>query len=174
MTTAYFLHIKRDCEMKISKHLNVSLGFSSISVLLAIIIGIFPFHLRANATTKLANSFFIAASQVGWSISLSWIVIACHCGTGGFVNSFLSLQLWRPLSRIGLSIYVTHFLAIMAIFGTQKQPTYFNEFLKTHLFFGDVGLSFGVAVLAFLTFEASFLTIEKSLNTRKDKKENSS
>lgn len=115
------------------------------------------------------NAVFIAASRLGWSLSLSWIVFACHCGAGGLVNSFLSLELWKPLSRIGLSIYLTHFLAILAIFGTQKQPAYYNEFLKTHLFFGDLGLSFGVAVLAFLTFEAPVLSIESCLKTKKEK-----
>jgi hypothetical protein len=58
----------------------------------------------------------------------------------------------------------------VAIFGTLKQPTYFNEFLKTHLFLGDFGLSFGIAVLAFLTFEAPFLAIEKSFYSRKIRK----
>lgn len=85
------------------------------------------------------------------------------------MNSFLSLPLWKPLSRIGLSIYITHMLAILAIFGTQKQPAYFNDFLSTHLYFGDMVLSFGVAVLAFLTFEASFLSIEKSFHVQKKK-----
>lgn len=116
------------------------------------------------------NAFFIAAAHLGWSLSISWIIFACHSGVGGFVNSFLSLRVWKPLARIGLSIYLTHILAILAIFGTQKQPEYFNEFLKTHLFIGDLGLSFGVAVLAFLTFEASVLSIEKSFHSEKNEK----
>lgn len=86
------------------------------------------------------------------------------------MNRFLSLPMWKPLSRLGLSIYLTHILAVLAIFGTQKQPAYFNEFLKTHLYLGDLGLAFGVAVLAFLSFEASVLAIEKSFHPKKDEK----
>lgn len=83
---------------------------------------------------------------------------------------FLSLPLWRPLAKLGLSVYITHILGILAIFGTQKQPLDFNEFLKTHLFIGDLGLCFGIAVLAFLTVEAPFLAIEKSFYVKENEK----
>jgi hypothetical protein len=65
---------------------------------------------------------------------------------------------------------VTHILGLLAIFGTQKQPIYFNEFLKTHLFIGDLGLCFGIAILAFLTFEAPFLAIERSIYAKENAK----
>lgn len=170
MMTAYVLHTSGEPAMKCSKHLNASLWVSSISIIFAIMAGTFPFHSRDYVESKLLNSAFIAASHLGWSVSISWIILACHSGTGGLVNSFLSLPIWKPLSRIGLSVHVTHILSVVAIFGTQKQPAYFNEFLKTHLYLGDLGLSFGVAVLAFLTFESSVLTIEKSLRFPRKKK----
>lgn len=170
MMTAYLIHTKQVFLLKPPKYLNTSLWLSSISITFAIFVGIFPFHTNHNVHSNFMNAFFIAGTQLGWSISISWIIVACHSGSGGVVNSFLSLRLWKPLARIGLSIYLTHILAILAIFGTQKQPAYFNEFLKTHLFLGDMGLSFGVAVLAFLTFEASVLAIEKSFHTQKSEK----
>lgn len=109
-------------------------------------------------------------SQLGWSLSVSWIIFACHAFSG-FVNSFLSLSVWKPLAKIGLSIYLTHVLCQIAMFGTQKQPAYYSEFVKTHLFFGDVVLSIGVAIIAYLTFEAPVLAIERSfLNTEKNDK----
>lgn len=156
--------------MKFSKHLSTSLWFSSISIIFAIIIGIFPFHKRNNVSSTFMNAFFIAGTHLGWSISIAWIIFACHSGLGGYVNSFLSLHLWKPLARIGLSIYLTHILAILAIFGSQKQPENFSGFLKSHLYLGDLGLSFGVALLAFLTFEASVMSIEKSFHTKKNEK----
>lgn len=170
MMTAYVLHRKQDKVMKIPRHLNTSLWLSSISIIFVIIVGIFPFHSKNNGPPKFIHSIFIASSQIGWSAAVAWIIFACHCGSGGIVNIFLSLSMWKPLSRIGLSIYVTHILAILAVFGTQKQPSYFNDFLTTHLYIGDLGLSFGVAVLAFLTFEASFLAIEKSFHQQKKEK----
>lgn len=170
MMTAYVLHTNRETVMRFSKYLSASLWLSSISIIFAIITGIFPFHGKHNVPSKFLNSFYIAGSHLGWSVSIAWIIFACHSGAGGFVNRFLSLPVWKPLARVGLSIYLTHTLAVLAVFGTQKQPEYFNEFLKTHLYLGDLGLSFGVAVLAFLTFEASVLAIEKSFHPKKSEK----
>jgi hypothetical protein len=59
---------------------------------------------------------------------------------------------------------------VLAIFGTQKQPMYFNEFLKTHDYMGDLGLCFGIALLAFLAFEAPFLAIERSFYAKENGK----
>ncbi|CRK95084.1 CLUMA_CG008562, isoform A [Clunio marinus] len=168
--TAYILHINREAVIKISSHLNTILWFSSISTIFCIIIGNFAFHAKDNGTTKFLNSFYYAGGQLGWSLSIAWIIFACHLGNGGFVNSFLSLSIWKPIARIGLSLYLTHNSALIAVFGTQKQPGYFNEFLKTHHFLGDLGLSFCVAVLAFLTFEAPFLAIERSFHNKKIEK----
>lgn len=170
MMTAYVLHTNGEPIMKFSKRLNTSLWIASIGIIFGIVAGTFPFHVRDNVKSKLVHSAFIAASHLGWSISVAWIILACHSGAGGFVNSFLSLSVWKPLSRIGLSVYVTHILAVLAIFGSQKQPADFNEFLKTHLYLGDLGLSFGLAVLAFLTFESSVLTIEKCFRSSRKKK----
>jgi hypothetical protein len=110
----------------------------------------------------LSNAIFLSTIHVGWSISLSWTVLACHCGEGGVVNRFLTLQLWKPLARIGLSLYVTHVSVTLAIFGTLQQPAQFNELLNAHNYLGDLGISFAFALMAFFTFEASFLAIEKS------------
>lgn len=169
MMTAYVLHSNGEAISRIPKQLKASLWVSSISIIFALIIGTFPFHSSDNVPSKLVNSVFIAASHLGWSASVAWIVFACHSGSGGAVNRFLSLQMWKPLSRIGLSVYITHVLSMIAVFGTQKQPGYYNEFLTTHLFFGDLAFAYGIAVLAFLTFEASFVSIEKSFKMMNQK-----
>lgn len=170
MMTAYILHHNPQAVMKFPKHLSTSLWLTSISIIAGVFIGTFQFHERDNATLRFLNSFFLAGSHLGWSLSIAWIILACHSGGGGLVNSFLSRPSWKPIARIGLSFYLTHILAILAVFGTQKQPEYFNEFLKTHQFLGDLGISFLVAVVAFLTFEASFLSIERSFYSQKNEK----
>lgn len=62
---------------------------------------------------------------------------------------------------------------MIAVFGSQKQPGYYNEFLTTHMFFGDLAFAYGIAVLAFLTFEASFVSIENSFKRMNQKSEKS-
>lgn len=44
-----------------------------------------------------------------WGLSICWIVFACQSlNTGGIIRWFLSLSMWQPLSKIGLSIYLFH------------------------------------------------------------------
>ena len=166
--TAYILHNTKDFKIIIPKHLNALLWFLTISTVFSIILGMYSFQDDDHWHSQFMNSFYLAIGHLGWSMALSWIIFACHHGYGGFINHFLSLSVWKIISRFGLSIYLTHILAQLAIFGSQKQPAYFNEFLKTHSFFGDFVLSVGVALLAYLTFEAPVLNIEKYLFISKD------
>jgi hypothetical protein len=34
------------------------------------------------------------------------VIYACHKGYGGYINEFLSLKFWIPLSKMALSIYL--------------------------------------------------------------------
>jgi peptidoglycan/LPS O-acetylase OafA/YrhL len=46
-----------------------------------------------------------------WSLAVCYVVFACHQHqTGGLIRWFLNLNLWQPLSKIGLSIYIFHFI----------------------------------------------------------------
>ncbi|CAO1428231.1 unnamed protein product [Diamesa tonsa] len=166
--TAYILHNTKEFKIIIPKRLNALLWFLSMSAVISIILGMYSFQDDDHLQSQFMNSLYLAFGHLGWSMALSWIIFACHHGYGSFINHFLSLSVWKIISRFGLSIYLTHILAQMAIFGSQKQPAYFNEFLKTHFFFGDFVLSVGVALLAYLTFEAPVLNIEKYLFISKD------
>jgi peptidoglycan/LPS O-acetylase OafA/YrhL len=54
------------------------------------------------------NAFFIAFSRIVWGLSIAWVIFACHNGSGGFVNKFLSCRWWIPVGRIGFSLYLIH------------------------------------------------------------------
>jgi hypothetical protein len=164
MMTSYVTQRSPEVIIKLKKYLSSTfLWFISIGIFISVIIGHFPFFSTQSEPSKLANAIFLSSVHVLWSISLSWTILACHAGEGNVVvNRFLSLQLWKPLARIGLSLYVTHVTVTLAIFGTQHQPAQFNELLNAHNYLGDLGISFLFALLAYFTFEASFLAIEKS------------
>lgn len=54
------------------------------------------------------------------------IIHACITGHGGPVNSFLSLPMWRPLSRLTYAIYLIHMPIMMLTTGSLKRPIYFS------------------------------------------------
>lgn len=51
---------------------------------------------------------FEAGHKVIWSLSVGWIIVACHFGVGSIVNKILSNKAWIPIAKISLSLYLIH------------------------------------------------------------------
>nr|CAD7402723.1 unnamed protein product [Timema cristinae] len=65
-------------------------------------------------------SIYYALSPVALSLALSWVILACVTGHGGWLNSALC---WRGLtifSKISYSVYLTQFLVFFYNVGTTK------------------------------------------------------
>lgn len=51
---------------------------------------------------------FESGHKIIWSMSIGWIIVACHFGIGGVVNTILSNKVWIPIAKISLSLYLIH------------------------------------------------------------------
>lgn len=81
--------------------------------------------------TKWHGAFFQAFSRPTWAIAVCWVIFACHFGYGGPINTFLSLGIWQPFSRISYSIYILHIIVQVMNFARMRLPINFE-------FFGNV------------------------------------
>eukprot|EP00057_Strongylocentrotus_purpuratus_P034139 XP_794070.3 PREDICTED: nose resistant to fluoxetine protein 6 [Strongylocentrotus purpuratus] len=70
------------------------------------------------------NAVYMALCRFAWAISLSWVVFACHYGYGGWINDFLSWELWIPMSRLTYSAYLLHPI-IITIYISNFATNYF-------------------------------------------------
>lgn len=54
--------------------------------------------------------FYVLESshKIFWSLSIGWIIFACHFKMGGIVNRILSNSFWIPIAKISLSLYLMH------------------------------------------------------------------
>uniref|UniRef100_T1JPE3 Acyltransferase 3 domain-containing protein n=1 Tax=Strigamia maritima TaxID=126957 RepID=T1JPE3_STRMM len=75
------------------------------------------------------SSLYYALAHSTWSLALSWMIYACCNGFGGFVNRFLSLLVWKPLSRLTYSAYLIHMLIIHLYFLTGDETPHFTQLL---------------------------------------------
>lgn len=165
MMTGYAIERTPEVVIRLKRHLSSALlWLVSITIFIGTIIAYFPFYSTHYKPSKLTNAIFLATSHLGWSISLAWTVLACHCGEGGLVNRILTLQVWKPLARIGLSIYVTNVSVLLAILGSQEQPAQFDELLNVHHYLGDLGLSFLIGLTVYFLFEAPFIAMFRCFN----------
>ncbi|ROT85197.1 Nose resistant to fluoxetine protein 6 [Penaeus vannamei] len=101
-----------------------------------------------------------------WCLALAWVVVACHFGYGGAVNTFLSHPSWQPLSRLTYCMYLVALpIQIILIFNT-KDLLYFTHVNKIIQTCGTVFLSIILAVLLSLTAEVPILGLEKIIFKR--------
>lgn len=52
------------------------------------------------------NALFLSFVRLFWGIAISWVIYNCHRGRGGFLNRFLSLNVWVPIGKLGFSVYL--------------------------------------------------------------------
>jgi hypothetical protein len=85
MISAYILRNK-GAILRISRPIKIGLWFLSICTIFGLIGGTFFVQSGDHSPSNLSHSLVMAASQIGWSISIVWIILACE-SSGGFVNS---------------------------------------------------------------------------------------
>jgi hypothetical protein len=54
------------------------------------------------------NAIIYANSRLLWALAIGWIIFSCHYESDSILKSFLSANLWMPIEKIGLSLYLVH------------------------------------------------------------------
>lgn len=90
-----------------------------------------------------------------WTCAICWIIYACHhLQSGKLLRTFLSQDFWQPLSKICLSVYLTHYLYIYLTHFNQKQLQWIDIWWEIHIHIADVLISFVIGGLFYLMIEA--------------------
>ena len=169
MTLGFIMYQNRDNTYRLTKNLSQTLWIVSISLLVGIIIGYFSFQQTENyfMIPNYVNALYNAFYRSSWAIAISFIIFACHNGSGGIIKWFLNLQVFKVIARMSLSIYLSHRFHQIINSASIRQPVHLNPANLIHLFFGDVLTSLMVGTIVFLTIEAPFATLESRLFRRR-------
>ena len=119
---------------------------------------IFTWH--GHVPSKFENVVYITFSRFGWGIGLALIVFACHNGYGWFINSFLSMKIWTPLSRMSYNAYLIHPVILTVVYGQFQKTVHYSDITLAALALGCVTLSYGAATVICLLVEYPLGTIE--------------
>lgn len=87
----------------------------------------------------------------------------------GFINTFLSARLWKPLAKLSYCMYLLHLPLQAMIFGSMRTSQYFADIHIIHHFWGDFGFTITIAVIWHLAFEMPFVSLERILFNRGEK-----
>ncbi|XP_033217532.1 nose resistant to fluoxetine protein 6-like isoform X2 [Belonocnema kinseyi] len=122
------------------------------------------------------EAFFGALSRPIWSVGIAWIIFTSIHGYGGYVNKFLSLPIFFPLSRLSFCLYLVHIMVQLTNSQIARTPSYYIIFQQVTAFTVDLVLSLTVAFFICIVFEIPakilemFLLRKKTMN-QKSKKE---
>uniref|UniRef100_A0A3Q1FIM1 O-acyltransferase like protein-like n=1 Tax=Acanthochromis polyacanthus TaxID=80966 RepID=A0A3Q1FIM1_9TELE len=123
--TGIYLTTKKDQLLK--QKWQAALGwFCSLSVM-ALLVGL-AFVLRETPDhPSLPHALYQGLHRPLWALAVSWIVLACEEGYGGFIKRLLSLSFWVPLSNISFACYLIHPVFIIVYIGLQETPIHYSD-----------------------------------------------
>ncbi|XP_076160360.1 nose resistant to fluoxetine protein 6 isoform X2 [Ptiloglossa arizonensis] len=164
MSMGYFL-FKTDCKVKMTKT-TVCVGWLlSSACLLSLLYGLYEAEL-----SPIMAAAYSSLSHSVWALGLSWIVVACSTGYGGYVNSILSAPILYPVSRITYCAYLIHPLVIRLTALNLDSPFHLGKYTMMITFLGQLVLSYLLSFVISLSFEAPIVSMLKILSPKKRKR----
>jgi peptidoglycan/LPS O-acetylase OafA/YrhL len=74
-------------------------------------------------------AIYFSVTRITWSLSIAWIIFACHYGYGGIINRILSANFFIPITKISYCAYLIHPVIMVSYMFAQKDvffATYFT------------------------------------------------
>ncbi|GAB1602636.1 nose resistant to fluoxetine protein 6-like [Argonauta hians] len=161
LIVGYHLY-KTKCHFKINKYINAMLWLLFTVSALCVLYGAYSSNNGATVSQATA-SFYTAVTRTVWGMCVGWVVFACCTGNAGYVNTLLSWKGFITLSRLTYCAYLIHPIVFFYFYFSLRYPIAPIQVTFVFLFLGCLGVTFMVATLTSLAFEAPMLGLEKLL-----------
>ncbi|RZB38996.1 nose resistant to fluoxetine protein 6-like [Asbolus verrucosus] len=148
MCVGWFL-FKKNCQLRMSKLAVISGWTAAVACLLSLVYGLYEVNL-----SPLTGAAYSALSHSAWALGLSWVVIACSTGYGGFANTILSSTVLYPFSRITYCAYLLHPVVMRVMTMNMDSPLHLGSLVMIIIFLGQVVASYVLSFFVSLAFEA--------------------
>ncbi|XP_005456362.3 O-acyltransferase like protein isoform X1 [Oreochromis niloticus] len=134
-----------------------ALGWLCCLSLLALLVGL-PYILKETpANPSVPHALYQGLHRPLWALAVTWIILACEEGYGGFIKRFLSLTFWVPLSNISFACYLIHPVFIILYIGFQETPIHYTDINFMYLFLGHLVLTLAVSCMLTVLVEKPYL-----------------
>ncbi|XP_071491470.1 nose resistant to fluoxetine protein 6-like [Diadema antillarum] len=160
MAMGYLLHNYKDKTVKIHPILAATGWAVATAVAMALVYGLYGDY-HGHPIPVVGRAAYMSLSKFAWGVCLSWVVFACRFGYAGWVNDFLSWELWIPMSRLTYSAYLLHPIILNIYSFNMINPYYFSYFTVPFEFAGVFVLAYSAAVLMALLVEFPLGNLEK-------------
>ncbi|XP_063634343.1 O-acyltransferase like protein-like [Cydia splendana] len=110
---------------------------------------------------------YSAVSHSLWAACVGWVIIACSSGHGGWVEPLLSAPVLYPFSRVTYCAYLVHPVVLRYVAMHLTHPIHLGELLVFVLFLGLTVISYFLAFVISVAFEAPIVTMLKILSPQR-------
>ncbi|XP_034841069.1 nose resistant to fluoxetine protein 6-like [Maniola hyperantus] len=151
-------------------NLKIKMGVIWAWVGWAVCTATFLFLIFGLYTTELdvvSAAVFSAVSHSLWAACVGWVIIACSTGHGGWVRPLLSSPLFYPFSRVTYCAYLVHPVVLRYVAMHLTHPIHLGELLVFVLFLGLTVISYFLALVISVAFEAPIVTMLKIVAPQK-------
>ncbi|XP_062269146.1 O-acyltransferase like protein-like [Platichthys flesus] len=153
--TGIYLTTKKDPVLK--HKWQAALGWFCCLSLLAVVVGL-AYVLKEEPTClSLPHAFYQGMHRTLWALAVTWIIVACEEGYGGFIKSFLSLGFWLPISNISFACYLSHPIFMRIYLGLQETPIHYTDLNFMYIFLGHVVLTLVGSYVLTVLIEKTYL-----------------
>ncbi|KAL5286701.1 hypothetical protein ACFFRR_007983 [Megaselia abdita] len=98
--------------------------------------------------------------KICWALSICVIIFLCEKGHGGFINNFLSMQFWKPLSRLSYTMYLVSFGVSKWNVGNARSSFTLGFKETVQMWWFDTLCSFCIAVVLHVSIELPIQEIQ--------------
>ncbi|XP_060936507.1 O-acyltransferase like protein-like [Limanda limanda] len=153
--TGIYLTTKKD---QVLKHKwQAALGWFCCLSLMAVVVGLAYVLQEEPTSLSLPHAFYQGLHRPLWALAVTWIIVACEEGYGGFIKSFLSLGFWLPLSNMSFACYLSHPIFIIIYIGLQETPIHYTDLNFMYMFLGHVVLTLVLSYVLTVLIEKPYL-----------------
>ena len=98
-----------------------------------------------------------------WSLSMSWIILACVTNKSGFINSVLSRPMFKSLFKLTFMMYLIHYQIGTFWHCQAKIPFHFDKYQLVYHFWGNVSMTLVCSLILHLLIEKPLTSLIKLL-----------
>ncbi|XP_029024489.1 O-acyltransferase like protein [Betta splendens] len=137
-----------------------ALGWFCCLSLMAAVVGLAYVLKETPAYPSVPHALYQGMHRSLWALALTWIIVACEEGYGGFIKSFLSLAVWVPLSNISFACYLIHPIIIILYIGLQETPIHYTDLNYMYMFLGHLVLTLLMGYVLTVLIEKPYLLLK--------------
>ena len=118
---------------------------------------------QGHVASTAENTIYTTFSRCSWGLGLALMVFACHNGYGNVINTFLSMKIWTPLSRMTYNAYLVHPIVLTVLYGQMQKSIHITDLTMATLTVGFVVISYAVAGVVCIVVEFPLSSVEMLL-----------